>query len=180
MKILKTALIAFGVIIAIALIVPLFTQKEYSVKRDIIINKPKSEVYDYVKYLKNQDNFSVWARRDPNMKKEYRGEDAKVGFVSAWDSQSDEVGKGEQEIKAIKEGEKIDYELRFLKPFEATEHAYFAFEEAGENATKVTWGFDGKMDYPMNAMLLLMDMEAMLGKDFEDGLATLKTILEKQ
>lgn len=177
MKIVKRILVAVAIIIAIPLIIALFTKKEYAVEREIVINKPKQEVFSYIKFLKNQDNYSVWATQDPNMKKEYKGTDATVGFISAWDSEMTEVGKGEQEITNIVEGERIDFQLRFKVPFEATDNAYMTTKTIGENQTKVKWGFEGKMNYPMNFMLLFMDMEEMLGKDLKTGLVNLKKIL---
>lgn len=180
MKIIKRIVIVLVSIIALALIVALFVKKEYAVEREIVINKPKSEVFEYIKLLKNQDNYSVWNRKDPNMKKEYKGEDGTVGFVSAWESQMDDVGKGEQEIKKIVDGERVDMELRFIKPFEATDNAYMTTETVAENQTKVKWGFNGKMNYPMNLMLVFMDMEKMLGDDLQNGLNDLKEIQEKQ
>jgi hypothetical protein len=180
MKIVKIILAAIAGIIILLLIIALFAKNEYAVERQVVINKPKQEVFDYIKALKNQDNFSVWAMRDPAMKKEYRGTDGTVGFVSAWDSQKDDVGKGEQEILSIKEGERIDYELRFIKPFEAKDKAYMVTETASDNQTKVKWGFNGRMKFPMNLMLLFMDMDKMLGKDLDAGLQNLKMILEKK
>lgn len=179
MKILKRILITILAIVAIALITPLFIKKEYAAEREITINKSKQEVFDYVKFLKNQDNYSVWATMDPQMKKEYRGTDGTVGFVSAWDSKNEDVGKGEQEIKKIQEGERIDFELRFMKPFEATEPAYMITESVSDSLTKVKWGFSGQMKYPMNLTLLFMNIEEMIGKDLETGLQNLKTTLEK-
>lgn len=180
MKILKYILIGLLSILALALITALFTKKEYAVEREIAINKPKTEVFEYVKLLKNQDNYSVWAQRDPHMKKEFTGTDGMVGAVSKWDSDMKEVGKGEQEIKQIMEGERIDYELRFIEPFEATDNAYMSFSSTDSTQTNVKWGFNGKMNYPMNIMLLCMDMDKMLGADLETGLKNLKAILEKQ
>jgi hypothetical protein len=119
-----------------------------SCQRDYDTHKPKAEVFEYIKFLKNQDEYSVWAEMDPNMKKEYRGTDGTVGFVSAWESKDDNVGKGEQEIKKIKDGERMDMELRFIKPFEATDNAYMATESMSESDTKVVWGFNGRMDIP--------------------------------
>jgi hypothetical protein len=180
MKILKKiALVVFSIIL-LALIVAAFVKKDYAVEREVTINKPKQEVFDYVKLLKNQDNFSVWAKADPAMKKDYRGVDGTVGFVSAWDSNVGDVGKGEQEIKKIAEGERLDFELRFIKPFEATDNAYMTTEMAAENQTKVKWGFNGSMKYPMNLMLLFCDMDKMLGPDLEMGLSNLKSTLEKR
>src|SRR3970282_2810088 len=136
MGIMKKILIALAILIAIPLIVALFVKKDYAVEREISINKPKQEVFDYVKLLKNQDSYSKWATMDPNMKKTYRGTDGTVGFVSAWESKVDSVGVGEQEIKKIVEGERIDFELRFIKPVEATEPAFITTETVSKNQTK--------------------------------------------
>jgi hypothetical protein len=179
MKIFKKILIGLAILIAIPFLIAIFTKKDYAVERETTINKSKQEVFDYVKFLKNQDNYSKWAMMDPNMKKEYKGTDATVGFVSAWDSDKDDVGKGEQEIKKITEGERIDYELRFIEPFEATDYAYMSTEAVDSTSTKVKWGFNGRMNYPMNLFLLCMDMDGMLGKDLETGLSNLKSVLEK-
>jgi len=178
MKIVKKILIALVIIIAIPLIVALFTNKDYAVEKEVIINKPRQEVFDYIKLLKNQDNYSVWATMDPDMEKSYKGIDGTVGFISAWNSKNKEVGKGEQEIMKITDGERLDFQLRFEIPFEATDNAYMTTDSISENQTKVKWGFTGKMDYPMNFMLLFMDMEDMIGKDLENGLSNLKKVLE--
>ncbi|MGE0930321.1 SRPBCC family protein [Peijinzhouia sedimentorum] len=178
MKALKIILIGLASIIALVLVAAIFVDGNYAVEREVTINRSKSEVFDYIKYLRNQDEFSKWASMDPNMKKDFRGTDGAVGFVSAWESESDDVGKGEQEIIAIVEGERIDYELRFLEPVESTSQAYMITESAGMNQTTVKWGINGKMTYPMNLMLLFMDMEEMLGADLSDGLNNLKVKLE--
>ncbi len=179
MKIFKKILLIIVSLTAILLIIPLFTKNDYSVEREITVNKPKQVVFDYIKYLKNQDNFSKWAKMDPNMKKEYKGTDGTVGFVSAWDSDKDDVGKGEQEIKKITEGERVDFNLHFIKPFEGFADTYMTTAGAGENQTKVKWGFSSKMKYPLNIMLLCMNMEKMVGDDFQTGLNNLKSVLEK-
>lgn len=177
---LKKLLIVIATIIAIPLIMAIFVQDSYEVEREIIINQPKVVVFDYVKLLKNQDNYSKWAQMDPEMTKSYRGIDGEVGFVSAWDSQNPDVGKGEQEIMAIIDGERINFELRFLKPFEASEPAFMSTESVTDNQTKVIWGFSGHMDYPMNIMFLLMDFEQIIGDDLQTGLNNLKVILESE
>ena len=180
MKIVKRIFIILITLVIILLIVALFAKKDYDVEKEIVINKPRQEVFNYIKLLKNQNNYSKWATMDPGMKKESRGTDGTVGFVSAWDSDQKEVGKGEQEIKKITDGKRIDYELRFIKPFESTEQTYMATEAISENQTKVKWGFNGRMNYPMNLMLLCMNMEKMVGDDLQTGLNNLKNIVEKQ
>ena len=176
---LKKFCIAVAVIIALPFIIALFVKSSYEVEREVLINKPKIEVFNYVKLLKNQDYFSKWAQIDPEMKKSFRGIDGTVGFVSAWDSEHPDVGTGEQEIMAIADGTRIDYELRFLKPFESTSPAYMIFESAEDSQTTVKWGFKGQMDYPMNIMLLMMDFEKLIGDDLQLGLDNLKVIQEE-
>ena len=172
-------LIVIVSIAVIMLLIGLFIKKEYSVVRKVVVNKPKSMVFGYLKLLKNQNDFSVWATMDPNMKKEFRGTDGTAGFVSAWDSQNKNVGKGEQEILKVIEGEKVNYVIRFIKPFEATNYSTMSTSSVTENQTKVTWEFSAKMKYPMNLMLLFMNMEKMIGNDLEKGLLNLKALLEK-
>ena len=179
MRALKIIGLVLVSLLVLVLITGLFVNGKYDVEREVTINKPKQEVFDYIKYLKNQDNFSVWAKIDPAMKREFRGEDGTVGFVSAWDSENPDAGKGEQKIIKISEGERIDYELHFIEPFESTDFAYLTTEAVNDSVTTVKWGFDGKMKYPMNLMMLFMDMEEMLAPDLQNGLDNLKTLLEQ-
>jgi len=99
------------------LVIALFIDNEYKVENEILIQQPKAVVFTYVKSLRNQDKFSKWANIVPNIKKTYSGTDRTVGFVSAWESDHPEVGKGEQEIIKIIEGQCIDFEFRFFEPF---------------------------------------------------------------
>jgi hypothetical protein len=87
-------------------------------------------------------------------------------------------GKGEQEIKSIKEGVRMDVEIRFIRPFEGIASTPFVTESMSDSQTKVTWGMVSSMKYPMNIMLLFLNMENMLGKDLEISLGNLKRILE--
>jgi hypothetical protein len=159
-------------IIILALVIP----KRFHLEREIIINKPIAEVFPYLRSLKNQDNWSVWGKRDPNMKREFRGTDENVGFVNAWEGNKD-VGKGEQEIMGIEEFERIDFQLRFEKPFKMTNDAYLITEPIALDKTKVRWGFTGISSRPMNVFSSLM--KGTLAKDFDAGLLNLKRILEK-
>ena len=163
--------------IAFLLIAGLLIPKGMTATREIIINKPNDEVFNYIKYLKNQLNFSKWATMDPNIKNEFTGTDGMPGFINSWEGNK-KVGKGEQEIIAIAPG-RLDTELRFEKPFKSVAKSFMTTESAGEHATKVKWGFEGSMNYPMNAMKLFMNMEKAIGNDFSTGLNNLKTIMEK-
>jgi len=173
MEIVLYVLIGFVLLITIlAMIAP----KSYEVNRSVEINRPLSEVFLYLKSLKNQDNWSPWAEKDPNMKKTFTGTDGEVGCISAWEGNK-EVGSGEQEIMGIVENEIIESQLRFLKPFKSTSDAYLKVSEVNAGS-KVIWGFTGKNKFPVSIMMLFMNMDKTVGKDFEQGLSKLKRILE--
>jgi hypothetical protein len=133
MNIIIIILVSLLAFVVILLVVALFVKKDYSVTRETEISKPKQIVFNYIKFLRNQDNFSKWASMDPNMKKEYRGTDGEAGFVSAWESAFKNVGKGEQEITKITEGERIDFNIHFIKPFEGRAKAFMTTVIKGEN-----------------------------------------------
>jgi len=179
MKIIKYIVVALGILLAALLLMGLFLPKEYTVSRQVRINRSKVEVFDYVRLLKNQHYYSVWWKMDPNQVTTYTGEDGTVGFIAAWKSELDSVGSGEEEIVAIQEGERIEYALRFKEPFESNASSNMIFTATDSNSTTLTWNFKGDMSYPFNVMQLFMSMEDMLGKDIEQGLNNVKAILEK-
>jgi uncharacterized protein YndB with AHSA1/START domain len=179
MSILFTFLLILFLVVAALLIAALFTRKAYSADSEILINRSLTDVFAYIRLLRNQDNFSKWATMDPGMKKSYRGNDGTPGFVSAWESKNKNVGAGEQEILSIRENDRIEYELRFLKPFPGKAKAYMTTRAEGSGSTRVVWGFESSMAYPMKLMLLFMNMEKVIGNDFQTGLERLKGILEK-
>ncbi len=177
MKIIKRILVGIGCLIALLLIVALFVKKEYTVEREITINKPRQEVFDYVKLLKNQDHYSKWVMTDPAMKKDFTGTDGTVGFVYAWDSKDKDAGKGAQEITSLAEGRSVETEVRFERPMEGIAHIHMNTEDAAANGTSVKWGMNGRSPYPLNLMNLFIPN--ILGKDLDVSLANLKGILEK-
>lgn len=160
-------------IVVLAVIAP----KNYDVNRSIAISQPISKVFDYLKYLKNQDEWSPWGKRDPNMKKEFEGTDGQVGAISKWEGNK-EVGMGMQELTRIVDNEVIESKLTFLKPWKSESDAYLKVSESEGGQTNVTWGFSGHNKFPMSIMMLFMNMDKAVGKDFEEGLASLKDILE--
>jgi uncharacterized protein YndB with AHSA1/START domain len=179
----KKILIPLGAIVAvIALVIAVLgaiAPTDLHVEREVVIDKPKDVVFSELKQVKNHEHWSPWFKLDPDLTKEYRGEDGTVGFVSAW-SGNDKVGVGEMEVKKITEGERIDFELRFKKPMEDTSAAYLITEAAGENQTKVKWGMQGKTPFPGNVMCMLFNMKKMLAAQFDEGLGMLKKRLESE
>ena len=176
-KVLKVTGYIAGFFVGLLLVLTFVADTDFEMERSVVINKPVDDVFDYVKYLRNQYNYSIWGELDPDMIQEFRGTDGTVGFVSAWEGNED-AGSGEQEIIGMVEGERIDYELRFFEPFESTSYAYMSLESVSENQTRVTWGMFGTFSRPMNIMLLFFDLEDAIGSDYETGLNNLKAILE--
>lgn len=164
-------------IIVLLLIVALFIKKEVAIEREITINRSKPIVFDYIKRINNMDKYSVWNMTDPNSKKEFKGTDGTVGYVYKWDSQNKNVGAGEQEIKKIIDGERIEMELRFKRPFEGISQTYMAATSVNDQQTKVKWAFTSVSKYPMNLMSAMM--VGTLGKAMETSMGNLKKILEQ-
>jgi len=179
MEIIQWILIVLIGIVILFLIIGFFAKRDYTAYREVVINKPKAVVFEYLKLLKNQNKWSAWGSLDPNMSTKFTGTDGTKGFISAWESNQKNVGAGEQEILKIVEGERIDYEIRFLKPFKSTSWAFLTVASVNGNQTLVHWEFTGNMKFPMNLMLIFMNIEKMIGNDFNKGLQNLKTILEK-
>jgi hypothetical protein len=164
-------------IIALLIILAIVAPKVYDLRRSIVVNRSLQDTFQYLKYIKNQDEWSPWKKKDPNMTQTQTGTDGTVGFVSRWEGNKD-VGVGEQEIVKIYENERIDSQLRFFKPWKSESDAYLTTKEVDASNTEVTWGFSGVNKVPFNIMMLFFSMEKTVGKDFEEGLASLKEILE--
>ena len=146
------------------------------IEKSVEIKRKSSDIFNYLKITRNQDNFSVWNMTDPNMKKEYGGTDGTVGFLYKWDSTNKNVGAGEQEIVGISEGKSIDYIVKFYRPMENTAKSGFQIVSNGDKNTTVVWTFNSPSKFPMS--LLSPIFKKMLGKDLEKGLSNLKGILE--
>ena len=177
MEILKIIIIVLLSLVSLLLMLALFLPKNYTISSSIVINKNKKEVFDYVKIIKNQEIYSVWVMEDPNSKKEYIGVDGTVGFVSKWESENKNVGVGEQEIINIIDGERIDIDLRFKKPFEGNQKAANIFKEISQNSTEVTNEFYGYNKYPTNIGVFFI--KKILKKTMDQNMQNLKNILEE-
>lgn len=176
MNIFITILLVIVGILSLLLIIALFTKKGYHIQCEMIINAPLQKVFDYVKFLKNWDNFNERAVADPSKKNEFKGTDGTVGFIYAW-SGNKKVGEGEKEIKFISEGERIDTEIRFVKPFALTGFTNMFTESVSANQTKVRYSNASTLKYPLN--ILIPMVEKGIIKDMDISLAALKAILEE-
>jgi hypothetical protein len=166
-------------IIILLLIVAVAIGTKITIVRKVAVEQPVSQVFNYLKEIKNQDEFSIWNRADPEMKKTFAGTDGQPGFIYAWDSSTNKsVGAGEQEIKTIETNRLVACELRFERPMKSVAEVWMEFSAPAENQTIVSWHFRSKVPYPMN--LLKFYFAKMMGHDLETGLLNAKAILEKK
>jgi len=176
MNVIITILLVVAGILALLLIIALFMKREHYVRREIIINAPRQKVFDYLKLLKNQDEFNKHAMAAPGRNREFKGTDGTVGYIYAWSGDKN-AGVGEKEIKNIIEGKRIETEIRFVKPMRAIASIIMETESLSGNQTKVIWSNAGVLKYPVNIMIPMMEKHVV--KDMDISLSTLKNILEK-
>jgi hypothetical protein len=131
-----------------------------------------AQVDDFHKW----EAWSPWAKLDPQAKNAYDGAASGVGAGFSWDG-NDQVGKGRMTITQSTPSESIRIKLEFEKPYKDSSEVLFTFKPEGDK-TAVTWSMSGENDFVSKAMCLLMDMEAMVGGQFEKGLASIKAIVE--
>ena len=176
-RILKTAAIGLGVVIAAILIFAATRPSAFHVERSASIQAPPEKIFPLIADFQAWDSWSPWAKKDPAMKREFGGEAGAVGSTYAWDGNS-EVGKGRMTIADLAPPSKLVFDLHFEKPMEGRNISTFMLEPQGE-ATTVTWTMDGKMNYIAKVITMFCNMDAMIGADFEKGLAGMKAEAEK-
>jgi len=175
---LRKILIALAVLIIVLVIIVATRPGTYRVTRAATMAAPPAVVYAQIADFHRWDAWSPWAKLDPAMKTTYSGPASGPGAAYAW-AGNDKVGEGKMLITGAKPGQEVDIKLDFLKPWEATSATVFALEPAGPG-TKVTWSMSGESNFVMKAMSLVTDMDANIGKDFEKGLASMKSVSEAE
>ena len=160
-----------------------FAPRDLKLERSITIDRPKDQVFSQIKMLRSHEAWNAWSLKDPNMKKDFKGEDGTVGFTSSWVSEDPEVGTAEQEIKTIVEGERFDTEIRFKKPFEAEFLSYLTTSEVVPGKTEVRIGMEDTMEFPMYVISFVVNtclgQKEKMNKSMDESLANLKKILEQ-
>jgi len=168
--------IGVGAVIVLFLVFVATRPDTYHVERSTTISAAPDVVYGHVADFHKWDAWSPWEKLDTNMKKTFDGTQGTVGASYAWIG-NDQVGEGKMTVLAVEPNKRIDVDLHFIKPFESSAKNGFVFAGTGKE-TKVTWSMDGTNNFMSKAMCLFMDMDKMIGKDFEKGLASLKTVAE--
>ncbi len=172
---LKITVLAIVILLAIILVYAATRPDELHVERTITIKAPPEKIFALINDFRQWNEWTPY-NKDPAMKKTFSGSTSGKGAVYAWEGNS-EVGKGEISITDATPS-RIAFDLHMIKPFEARNVVVFTLKASGDS-TEVMWGMDGRQNLIAKVMGLFFDMDRMVGKDFEAGLARLKAIAEK-
>jgi len=149
----------------------------FHVERRIAITVPPEKIFPFVNDYHNWALWSPWEKLDPNMKRTYNGPASGKGAVYEW-AGNKEVGEGRMEITDSIAPSMITIAMHFIKPFEGRNIAEFTLQPK-DGSTEVVWAMYGPQPFMCKVMSTFFNMNQMIGKEFETGLANLKTIVEK-
>jgi hypothetical protein len=173
---LKKILIGIAAVIVLFVIIVALQPAQYRVTRSATMPAAPAVVFEHVNDLHKWDAWSPWAKLDPAMKTTFEGPQSGTGASYAWVGNK-EVGEGKMSITESKANELVRLKLEFIKPFASTARTEFTFKPEGEQ-TSVTWSMTGDKNFMSKAICLFMNMDKMVGGDFEKGLAGLKSAVQ--
>ena len=173
---LMKVLIAVAAVVIVFVAIVAMQPSDFRVARTATIAAPAPAVFAQVNDYRNWKAWSPYEKLDPAMKKTYEGAAAGTGAVYTWAGNS-QAGEGRATITESRPSELIRIRLEFLKPFAATNTAEFTFKPEGDR-TAVTWSLTGTRNFMFKAVGLFMNMDRMVGGQFEEGLAQLKSVAE--
>ena len=173
---LNIILILIAFVVIVALILAARKPDHFTVTRTGTIAAPASAIFPHVDNLHKWDAWSPWAKLDPNAKNSFEGPESGVGAKMSW-AGNNKVGVGSMTISESQPNDYIRFKLEFLKPMKASNTAEFAFKQDGDQ-TIVTWSMSGTNNLMAKIFGLFMDCDKMVGGQFEQGLAALKSIVE--
>jgi uncharacterized protein YndB with AHSA1/START domain len=177
---LKFLAVAAGVVvIAVAALLAYAATKPdtFQVTRALDIEAPPETIFAILTDFRRSIEWSPYEKKDPDMKRVYAGAEKGKGAVYEWDGDKN-VGAGRLEIVDVAPPNKVTVSLQMIRPFAANNIVDYIMEPTG-SATRVSWNMHGPMPYLAKVMSTFFDMDKMVGKDFEEGLASLKTLAEK-
>ena len=172
----KTILISLAVIVIVLAVIVALQPSEFRVARSTTISASPATVFAQVNDFHNWEAWNPWGKIDPAMKQAYAGAPAGNGAIYTW-AGNNEVGEGRMTITESRPSDLIRIKLEFFKPFAGTNIAEFTFKREG-NQTAVTWSMEGKNNFMAKAIHLFMNMDKMIGGQFEKGLASMKSVVE--
>lgn len=173
---IKTIALAVAVLIAALLAYAATKPDTFQVQRAASIKAPPEKIFAVLNDFMRWESWSPWEKKDPAMKRTFSAVTSGKGAVYAWEGNRD-VGQGRMEIAESIAPSRLAIKLDFVEPFEAHNMVDFTLEPRG-GSTNVTWAMHGPLPYISKLITVFFDMDNMVGKDFEAGLANLKAITE--
>ena len=170
---IKKILIGLAIVIVALVIFIALQSSTYHVERSATMSAPAPAVFAQVNDFHNWNAWSPWAKLDPAMKQNYEGAPAGTGAIYTW-SGNDKAGAGRMTILESRPGELVNIKLEFIKPFASTCATVFSFKPEGKQ-THVKWSISGDNNFLAKAFCLFMNMDKMVGGDFEKGLAQMNS-----
>ncbi len=168
-------LIGLAVLVGVLAIAVAMQPSAFSVERSATIHAPSSLLYGYIATPRAHEAWSPFMKMDPVQKNTYSGPASGVGASCSWEG--GKAGEGRMTVVVASPNREVDMKLEFVKPMQATNRAVFTLVPAGD-ATTVTWRLEGDNGFIAKAAGLVMNMDAMVGGEFEKGLAALKAVAE--
>ena len=168
--------IVIGLLLAVLLLFAATKPNTIHIQRSITINASPGKVFNLINDLHSWKDWDPQGREDPTLSRTYGGPSSGVGAFSDWEGHGN-TGKGRMMIVESLPNRNVTIKVDFIKPFQSENMNEFSLEPVGD-ATKVTWTWNGTNVYFMKVMSVFVNMDKMLGKHFEDGLANLKTTAE--
>ncbi len=172
-----TALVIIAILIIALLDIASVKPDTFSLVRSADIKAPPEKVFAQLNDFKNWVAWSPWEKMDLEMKKTFKGPASGKGSYYSWIGNK-KVGEGNMEIIRSEPSKVVELNLNFLKPFKASNITQFALTPQG-SSTHVRWEMRGPLNLFMKVMHMFMNMDKMVGKDFEQGLANLKAVSER-
>jgi hypothetical protein len=149
----------------------------YSVERSAVMSAPRERIYEQIADFHNWPHWSPWEGLDPDMRRTYSGASSGTSAAYSW-SGNRRAGQGRMEIRSASAPSTVDIDLAFEKPFTSRSDTVFTIAQEGPEASRVTWTMTGKKTLVTKVMGVFKSMDAMIGPDFEKGLAQLKSVVE--
>lgn len=173
---LKFITLAIAILLAVIFIYAATKPDTFQIQRTETIKAPPEKIFALIEDFHKWAAWSPWEKMDPAMKRMHSGAESGAGAVYAWEGNS-KVGEGRMEIAEAVPSSRLTIKLDFLKPFEAHNTAVFTLESTGDS-TDITWTMSGPSPYLSKLMGVFVNLDRMVGKDFEAGLANLKALAE--
>jgi carbon monoxide dehydrogenase subunit G len=170
------ALVVVALIFAIVVVLASSRPSRFTIERSATIQAPPERIFPLINDFHHWQSWSPYEKKDPAMQRHFDGPQAGTGAAYGWNGNKN-IGSGRMEISQSEPSSRVEIKLEFFTPFKASNTAEFKLEPRG-TSTQVTWAMHGESSFTHKLMGMLFNMDKMIGKDFEEGLGSLRSMVE--